>query len=66
MRHERTQAERAELEKTARTMTKIWKWTCYGIAAMAVVCAIFHNPAHAWTGLLAYGLGRFMTFEVDE
>ena len=65
MRHERTQAERAELEKTAKTMTKVWKWTCYAIAAMAVVCTFF-NPAHIWTALLAYGMGKLMTFEVDN
>lgn len=62
---QRTQAEMAELEKTAKTMTKVWKVICYSIAVMAVGCT-FYNPAHAWTGLLAYGLGRFMSFEVDE
>ena len=63
---QRTQAELAELEKTAKLATKIVKAIFYAISAMAVVCAIFYNPAHAWTGLLAFALGRFMTFEVDN
>ena len=62
---ERTQAERAELEKTAKTMTKVWKVVCYSIAVMAVGCT-FYNPSHLWTALLAFGMGKLLTFEVDN
>ena len=62
---ERTQAERAELEKTAKTATKAWKVIWYSIAALAVVCA-FYNTAHLWTALVAYLLGRFVKFEIDN
>lgn len=63
---ERTQAERAELEKTARIMTKVSKGVCYSIAVLAVGCAIFTNPAHLWTALVACLMGRFITFEIDN
>ena len=62
---ERTQAERAELEKTAKTMTKIAKAVFYSIAVMAVACT-FYNPSHLWTALLAFGIGKLITFEVDN